>query len=213
MVTCTCLSRPKKGDGVVYVGGMGRVSRVSWDLKRVEYDVVVVLHHGSGGVTAMACHDDEYLSVGLDSGQVFLFQINTSTSGGGGGGGGSTMRLMATWSGHDQQVRALAMTDRLLASGSDDRRIMVVDYRQNNSLMQLKEHGAWVTSLVFMDGNVLVSADMEGVMKVWRVDHERECVHTLTHHHHHHAVWQLRVQNGMVYACSEDGCISAHRLP
>jgi WD40 repeat protein/predicted Ser/Thr protein kinase len=74
------------------------------------------------------------------------------------------------WKGHEGTVRALAVSPdgRILASGGDDRFIVLWELPSGLRLARWEAHDAAISALAFKpDGSVLVSGAADGLVKLW----------------------------------------------
>jgi WD40 repeat protein/tRNA A-37 threonylcarbamoyl transferase component Bud32 len=74
------------------------------------------------------------------------------------------------WKGHEGTVRALAVSPdgRILASGGDDRFIVLWELPSGRLLARWEAHDAAISALAFKpDGSVLVSGAADGLVKLW----------------------------------------------
>lgn len=89
----------------------------------------------------------------------------------------SESRAVATLRGHNDVVRAIAMSHNCsyLASAGRDCRILLWDPRTYKLLTSLEGHSAQVTALAFTgDGQFLVSTSEDGTVRLWDVNRGRE---------------------------------------
>ena len=69
-------------------------------------------------------------------------------------------------------IRALAFTQdgETLASGSEDKTVMLWNTQNGAERATLRGHEGWITAVVFsIDGKIVASGDTDGVIKVWDV--------------------------------------------
>ena len=74
-------------------------------------------------------------------------------------------------------IRALAFTQdgKNLASGSEDKTVMLWNTQNGAERATLREHEGWITAVAFsVDGKTVASGDTNRVIKVWDVSPERE---------------------------------------
>lgn len=87
--------------------------------------------------------------------------------------------------GHSKPVRAISWSSakNLLATGSDDGRIMIYDsiyFNVHSSLSPSKK--SWILSLDFnSEGTHIVSGSSDFIVRIWSLN-SRQCVHTLSDH-------------------------------
>ena len=74
-------------------------------------------------------------------------------------------------------IRALAFTQdgKTLASGSEDKTVILWNTQNGAKRATLRGHEGWVTTVAFsVDGKTIVSGDTNGIIKVWDVSTKRE---------------------------------------
>ena len=74
-------------------------------------------------------------------------------------------------------LRALAFTQdgKILASGSEDKTVMLWNTQNSAQRTTLRGHEGWITAVAFsVDGKTVASGDTDAVIKVWNVSTESE---------------------------------------
>ncbi|KAL0021768.1 hypothetical protein WJX79_006996 [Trebouxia sp. C0005] len=121
-----------------------------------------------------------------------------------------TLQRITTLTGHTDAVRALAVTEGRLFSGSYDSTLKVWDSETLQCLRTLSGHSGPVRTLVCSGGHMF-SGSYDKTVRVWDVQ-SLECLATLQGHSgacegHDDAVRVLAVAQGKVFSGSYDGTI------
>jgi len=83
--------------------------------------------------------------------------------------------------GHDGCVKAVAICEKYLASGSTDENIRLFDIKRNIDLGYLVQQSGTITDLQFSGSSHLLSASEDGTICVWKCK-SWECIKTLKGH-------------------------------
>ena len=92
--------------------------------------------------------------------------------------------FQANWRGKDTDIQALALSQdkKILASGSEDKTVVLWDIENHAELATLKGHAAWVTTVAFSeDGKTVASGDAGNVIKLWDSETKKERVNITSH--------------------------------
>lgn len=111
--------------------------------------------------------------------------------------------------GMSESVYAVAMDTRgaLLAAGSTESSIRMVDARTGARVMQLKGHSDNVRALALnSEGTLLLSGSSDHTIRLWDLGQQR-CLHTFAVHTD--SVWALQADDsfGVVYSGGRDKCV------
>lgn len=68
-----------------------------------------------------------------------------------------------------------------ILSGSQDRTINVLSLNDKNSIKKITDHNNWVTSILLLSDETFSSAS-RGVIKIWSIKSEIECIKTIDAH-------------------------------
>ncbi len=81
--------------------------------------------------------------------------------------------------GHTDEVNAIAIQGRTLASGGHDKTVRLWDWTTGEAIAALEGHADWVRKLAF-NGDHLLSASRDGTVRVWNIG-ARETVGAYAH--------------------------------
>ena len=77
---------------------------------------------------------------------------------------------------------AFSPDGKIIASGSQDKKVQLWDIEKRRKLATLEAHEGWITALAFSaDGKILASGDTNKVIKLWDVDTHKERATLLGH--------------------------------
>ncbi len=86
----------------------------------------------------------------------------------------SSGELVATLRGHEGHVwsGAFSADDKLLATGGEDRTVLVYDWRRETNLLELRGHDSTVNQVAFHPANpaLLLSASHDGSVRLWTLE-------------------------------------------
>ena len=92
--------------------------------------------------------------------------------------------FQANWRGQHTDILSLALSQdkEIIASGSEDKTVVLWDIANHAKLGTLKGHDAWVTTVAFSDdGKTVASGDAGNAIKLWDLESRKERAAILGH--------------------------------
>ncbi|KAI0000061.1 WD repeat-containing protein 61 [Russula vinacea] len=156
-----------KGGTYAATGGSGNVTIHSAEPETFgERRTTMSSGRGKFGMRCSHSPDGSRVALSVDSGQIFIFDLVSST-------------LTSTYTSHAMAVRSLSWSpdSQLLLSASEDKRLILHDVRVTSSgrpgsgaVASLSGHSSWVLSSdISPDGRLALSGSADKTVKVWDI--------------------------------------------
>ncbi|KAF8484580.1 WD repeat-containing protein 61 [Russula ochroleuca] len=156
-----------KGGTYAATGGSGNVTIHSAEPETFgERRTTLSSGRGKFGMRCNHSPDGSRVALSVDSGQIFIFDLASST-------------LTATYTSHAMAVRSLSWSpdSQLLLSASEDKRLILHDVRVSSTgrpgsgaVASLSGHSSWVLSSdISPDGRLALSGSADKTVKVWDI--------------------------------------------